>query len=396
MNYKTELSNIESSSIINNLTKNSVNYILYNIFCETKINFIVHIVDNNFELELASKEIQFYDDNIEIIKFPEWNTMPYDVNSPQLKIQSDRMEAIYKLMNFNSSSKKKTLFLISKNAVMQRIIGQDDYKFLNFYINQQISADEIKNILESNCYENSETSINLGNFSINNNVVDLVTFNNQAYRIFLKNNTIDEIKSFNPETQITFGNHEKILVLPIREVIFSKQNIQNFKQNYRNAFGISADNDIMYENISNGVMYNGFENWLPLFYNNNLESIFSYIPKNSAITYDLKFISEIETMSDLIAKYYELRANELKHEKNKLMYNPIKPKLLYLDYNELKANISNYLNIIFNSDDADTSHLVNFKNIKINFIKTPNFFKESKEVFKSLQKYLNENNTINS
>ena len=99
MSYKSQLSDIKDTTVIKNITKDSINYLLFNIFQETKFKFIVNIVEDNFELELSKKEIEFYNKDVEIIKFPEWNTIPYDVNSPQLKIQMERMEAIYKLLN---------------------------------------------------------------------------------------------------------------------------------------------------------------------------------------------------------------------------------------------------------------------------------------------------------
>lgn len=391
MSYKIKLSNINSSTIVDGITKDSINYALYNILHETKFRFIAHIVKDNFELELTAKEIEFYDKNIEIIKFPEWNTMPYDVNSPLLKIQSERMIALYRLINHDSSTKKKTLLLISKNALIQKTIGKNDYKFLNFSVGQKISVKEMREILEANCYENSETSIGLGNFSINNGVVDLITFNNQAYRIFIKNDTIEQIKNFDPNSQIGFDNHENILVLPIREIIFNSENIQNFKQNYRNAFGIPTANDVIYENISKGVMYNGFENWLPLFYNNNLNLILDYLPKNSVITYNLSIMDDIRNYMELISKYYELRLNETRQTENKMPYNPVRTDLLYANYNELKNNIKTYINVVFNVNGSEINGLGDFKKIEIDFIKVPNFFKESTEVFKNLQEYLSEN-----
>ena len=222
MNYKNQLSGIKSSTVIKGITKDSINYLLFNIFQETKFKFIVHIVKDNFELELSKKEIEFYNRDIEVIKFPEWNTIPYDVNSPQLKIQTERMEAIYKLLNFDELYKnKKVIFLISRNAAIQKIINKKDFIFIKLFVGQEISANEMDELLKNNCYESNETSINLGDYSINNNVVDLITFDNQCYRIILKNNRIETIKSFNPDTQIGFNSYDSILVLPMKEVIFN-------------------------------------------------------------------------------------------------------------------------------------------------------------------------------
>ncbi len=386
MSYKSQLSDIKDTTVIKNITKDSINYLLFNIFQETKFKFIVNIVEDNFELELSKKEIEFYNKDVEIIKFPEWNTIPYDVNSPQLKIQMERMEAIYKLLNFNDLYKnKKVIFLISKNAIIQKVINKKDFRFIKFFIGQDISVKDIENILKDNCYENSETSVNLGDYSINNNVIDLITFDNQCYRIILKQNKIENIKSFNPDTQIGFDSYDSILVLPMREIIFNENNIQNFKQNYRNSFGIPKDDDYLYQNISKKILYNGCENWFPLFYDNGLETIFDYLPRNSVITYNSNIKAKIEKYVEQIKNYYNLRILELECKENKTIYNPIKSNLLYIDNNELKDILKKYTNIIFDVNNLTTGD----NEIEMNIKNIPDFFKESKEVFKSLKEYLN-------
>lgn len=381
MNYKTQLLYIESSTVLKNITKDSINFILYNISRETKYNFILHIVKDNFELELTKKELEFYDKNLEIITFPEWNIIPYDVNSPSIKIQTERMEAIYKLLNYKGG---KVVFLVSKNAMAQKIISPKDFEFINFFVGQKIQISEIKNILDNNCYNFKETALELGDFSINNETADLITFNNQAYRIILKNGTIQEIKSFNPDSQIGYDNHENILVLPIREVIFTKENIQNFRQNYRRYFGIPIGTDAIYDSISNGIFYSGCENWLPLFYNNEMENLLNYIPKDSLITYNANIKAEIEDFLNSVNKYYALRVDELKRLENKNIYNPISPELLYLTKDELFKIEKNFVNIIFDVDNI----LKNVRQIELDFKNVPNFFSEKKEVFKDLKDYL--------
>ena len=385
MDYKTQIFNINSSTVIKNITKDSINYLLYNIFDKTKFNFIVNVVNDNFELELTKKEMNFYNSEIQIISFPEWNTIPYDVNSPQLKIQIDRMEAIYKLLNYQDLYKnKKVLLLISKNALAQKVINKKDFSFINLKINQEISLEQLRELLKNNCYNFRETATILGDYSVNNNVVDLITFDNKCYRITLKNNKIESIKSFNPESQISSTDHEEIFVLPVKELIFNENNIQNFKQNYRNLFGTPLENDFLYQNISEKKLYNGIENWLPLFYDNQLESILNYIPSNAIITYKSNLREEINKFLDQVNKYYNLRLLDLEHKENKEVYNPIKPNTLYLNKDFFKSMNDTFLNIVFDINDT----IKNEREMSLDVKPIPNFYKESKEVFKTLSEFL--------
>ncbi len=379
MNYKTQLSYIEKSTVIKNITESSVKYLVYNILNETKFQFFIYICDDNFDLGLTKKEIEFYDKNIEILTFPEWNTMPYDVNSPDLDIQTQRMNCIYKLI---SSIKKKTLLLISQKAIIQKTINKKDFKFINFYINQKLTIDEAKQILEENCYNKTETSYSIGDYCINNNIIDLITFNNQAYRIIIQQNTIKEIKTLNPNSQIATENHKEILILPIREVIFNSSNIQNFRQNYKKQFGIPNDKDTLYSNIINNQIYNGFENWLPLFYENSLESVFNYISEDTIFLYKNSIKDKMNKFHNLIKNYYNLRVENLKQKPSENIYNPIPINLLYLE--SFEEEIKKYSNIIFDIKDE----IKDERQLELNFKNVPEFNKTSNEVFKDLKIFL--------
>lgn len=379
MNYKTQLSYIENTTVIKNIIESSIKYLVYNIINETKFNFFVYICDSNFNLELAKKEIKFYTQDIEILSFLEWNTMPYDVNSPDLDLQIQRINCIYKLLN---NTNKKVLLIISQKAIIQKIINKKDFKFLNFSINQKLSIEEAHKILEENCYNKTETAYNIGDYSINNNVVDLITFNNQAYRIILQQDTIYEIKTLNPNSQIATETHKEILILPIREIILNPQNIQNFRQNYKKLFGIPSEKDELYNNISHNQIYNGFENWLPLFYKNELETIFDFIPQNSVFLYENDTEDKIKNFYDLIKNYYNLRVENLSKETESI-YNPIPMDLLYLE--DFEQKISKYINIIFDTKNE----IQNKRQIELNFKNIPEFNKNSNEVFKDLKDFLN-------
>lgn len=378
MNYKNQISHIENSTIIKDITKSSFNFLIFNILNETKFKFFVYICENNFELDLAKKEIEFYTKEINILKFPEWNTIPYDVNSPDINIQITKMQTIFDLMNLDKN--KKTLLLISKNSLVQKIINKKDYKFLNISIDDKYSIQDIENLLLENCYSKKETSYNVGDFSINNSTIDLITFNNFAYRLIIENNTIKEIKNFDTTSQIATGRNENIFTLPLSEVIFSQNNIQNFRQQYKILFGLPSENDYLYNSISENKFYNGCENWLPLFYKNNLETIFDYIPEKSIIIYDFNIIQKIKEFLDLVKNYYELRKNS-KNIDN--IYNPIEIDSLYL--NNFEEKIKSYTNIVFDTENK----IKNERQIELNFKNVPEFYKNSKHIFDEFKEFLN-------
>ena len=67
------------------------------------------------------------------------------------------------------------------------------------------------------------------------------------------------------------------------------------------------------------------------------------------------------------------------------IYNPIQPELMYINIDMLFNNIEKYLSIIFDTQNKlSTGNILN-----MNFSEIPNFFENSKEIFKDLENFLN-------
>ena len=366
---------INNNTIFKNITNDSISYIIFELF--KNHNIILHILKNNNEITIIEKQINFYNPEIKILKFLEWNTIPYDINSPKIEIQSNRMKFLYDLINFDNLYKnQKILILTTINSLIQKVVNKNDYKFIELSKNQKITTEELKIILDENGFKKTQISQKIGDYSINGNTIDLISYNDIAYRIYLQNNIIKNIKNFYIETQITYQEHNKILLLPNSEIIFSQKNINNFKQNYKNIFGIERDNDLYYKNISNSIPYDGMENYLPLFYENKLMSIFDYLPENTIISY-IPF--EYNKNIDI---YYQLR----KIENKEFIYNPLDKNQLYLTEDKFKKKMEKYINVIF--DLKNETKIPNYETTDLNIKKVKYFYNETKEVFKEFKKMI--------
>ena len=92
-------------------------------------------------------------------------------------------------------------------------------------------------------------------------------------RIDFFGNKIESIRSFNPISQISMKNFNKVLLSSSLESPRSKKYNQNFTENYRNLFGPSASDQLFIHKLKNDIRADGIENWLPLFYSDNLSII---------------------------------------------------------------------------------------------------------------------------
>jgi len=69
MDYITGWLNTKDTIAIKDITKDSINYLICNMLQKSESNFMVYIVKDNIDIELSKQEIEFYDKNIEVIKF---------------------------------------------------------------------------------------------------------------------------------------------------------------------------------------------------------------------------------------------------------------------------------------------------------------------------------------
>ena len=77
----------------------------------------VIVVDGARELEQLSSELRFYaGDTLNLLTFPDWEVLPYDLFSPHPDITSDRLRALYEL-----PQTKRGCLVVAADTLMQRL-----------------------------------------------------------------------------------------------------------------------------------------------------------------------------------------------------------------------------------------------------------------------------------
>ena len=114
------------------------------------------------------------------------------------------------------------------------------------------------------------------------------------FRIDLFDNTVDSIRTFDPETQISLGKKDKIEILPGREFPLTKSAINHFKNQWHLNFPGKAEDSSIYRDISKGLVPAGLEYYLGLFFEETA-SIFDHLPEETRI-----FSENIESVKNKI------------------------------------------------------------------------------------------------
>jgi len=286
--------------------------------------------------ELKTLKKQIYDE--ELIFIPGTEEMPYDMVDSDKYLSSSKNLNIIKYIN--SKSQNITIITTAKNLqkklLPQKILEESTIRLEK---NKDININEIKDRLSNIGYINSPQVNFHGEFAIRGSIIDLFPGGyEKPIRIDLDDIKIESIKYFDTNNQITFGESIKdiIYVVPINNIVFSKERIIFFRKKYREIFEGNPNNSEIYSSISNGLIPQGFQNYFPLLYDYT-ETMFDYIK-------DINNVFIFDTVNKKLDHHHEIiqeKYKEFTTENNSYL----KPDLLFLENSFLKKSLQ-YMNPI--------------------------------------------------
>ena len=123
-----------------------------------------------------------------------------------------------------------------------------------------------------------------GEFSIRGSIIDLYPMGSKhPYRLDFFDDEVDSIRVFDPETQRSSDQIDKINLLPAHEFPTDKSAIERFRSNYRSAFPDARnEKESVYGQVSKGIFPAGIEYYLPLFFDETA-TLFDYLPQNTLL-----------------------------------------------------------------------------------------------------------------
>lgn len=292
-----------------------------------------------------------------IIRFPGWETLPYDMFSPHQDIISERLSSLHKLV-----SKFEGILVISAHTLMQRTapIEYVAGSSFSFEIGDQMILEDQKIILESASYQRADIVTEKGHYASRGSILDLYPMGSEyPFRLDLFDDEIESIRSFDPGSQLTIENLQQFKVLPAKEFPFDEDAIKKFRENWHNNFQGDVRRCAIYQDVSNYMSPNGIEYFLPFFFDETA-SIFSYLPQDSQIILEQQVWESCSNFRQEV----DLRWESLRHD----IEAPIlTPDQLFLSEEEFKSKTSLF-EIKEISKGIDQTQSPNFKSVQV-----PNF-----------------------
>lgn len=261
-----------------------------------------------YQIENALK---FYAPAIPLLTFPDWETLPYDIHSPHQDIISQRLATLYQL-----PLTRRGLLVVPVSTLMQYLPPRDYLVGggLVLTVGDELHLDTLCQHLESSAYQRVPQVTVHGEMAVRGAIIDIFPMGSDApYRIELLDNTIDSIRTFDPDTQRTLNKIARIRFLPAREFPLDKPAIERFRQRYRAQFPSSAkalQQQVIYRDVSKGLIPSGIEYYLPLFFTQTA-TLFDYLPAQSLLVTLGDVEQAVLQFSTQLQSRYELRAQDL-------------------------------------------------------------------------------------
>lgn len=295
---------------------------------------ILYVVSDGVSLERTADILRYLNPKLDVLKFPAWDTVPYDRVSPNVNIVAQRVETLTEIVT-NPNPKKPRVIIASIGSLIQKLPPQKI--FLNSVrlvkVGGKLSFNDFIHYAALNGYNRVEQVIEPGEYAVRGDIIDIFPVGtNEPLRIDLFDDEVERIRTFDAMTQRTTGELTHYSFQVMGEVALDENTIRSFRSKYREAFGAAFKDDEIYADISEGIKHLGMENWLPFFYEDPLPDLFSYLP-SADIVIGRSFDEALKAKCDGIADYYQARleALNIKSAAEQDVYRPVKPELLYLN-----------------------------------------------------------------
>jgi len=295
--------------------------------------------------ENAIRAIRFFAPAMKVLSFPAWDCLPYDRVSPKPDIVSARLATLAAL----ARGSEACVIVTTMNAALQRVLPKDWIAQASFAAKtgDDVDRDALITFLAANGYARAGTVREPGDFSLRGGIVDLwPPGEDQPLRLDFFGTTLDGIRRFDAETQLSKDVVPAITLLPASEAPLSPDAISRFRTGYVAAFGAAGD-DPLYESVSAGRKAIGMEHWLPLFHE-KLDTLFDYLPRALVLLAHQAEEAKAARI-ELVRDYFQTR-EDFRHaapdDRSRIKappYKPLKPDTLYLSDADWKAQLSRHI-----------------------------------------------------
>ncbi|MDB5632631.1 MAG: transcription-repair coupling factor, partial [Tardiphaga sp.] len=291
-------------------------------------------------MQNLARALEFFAPDLAVMQFPAWDCQPYDRVSPHGAVLAQRLTTLARLSRLKGSE-KPLIVLTTVNAIVQRVPAREVVaaQALSVAPGHVVPMDSIVAWLEHNGYNRSGTVREPGEYAVRGGILDLFPAGlDQPVRFDFFGDSLESIRTFDPETQRTHLDMRALDLVPISEFQLVTETIKRFRMGYVATFGAPERDDQLYEAVSEGRRHPGMEHWLPLF-QERMDTLFDYLD-GTPIAIEPEGEAAASERFKQITDYYEARREAMGIPGGGALYKPLPPDRLYLTSDEWQDRLT--------------------------------------------------------
>ena len=269
-------------------------------------------------------------DDLPVLHFPDWETLPYDLFSPHPDIVSQRVAALYRLPGV-----RRGVLVVSVSSLMQRlpppawIAGNA----LDLRRGQKLDMDSEKRRLEASGYRNVPQVLDPGDFAVRGALLDLFPMGSEVpYRIELFDDVIDTLRSFDPDTQRSDHPVDSVKLLPAREFPLDLTSTRRVREKLSERFDFDPRRCPLYQDLKEGGTPAGIEYYLPLFFEHTA-SLFEHLGSDTLVVVG-------EGVSDAATAFWAQTRDRWEQRRHDVERPVLPPDEIFLAPDQLRAELN--------------------------------------------------------
>jgi transcription-repair coupling factor (superfamily II helicase) len=288
---------------------------------------ILHVTRDDARMARLAEAIGFFAPEVEVLRFPAWDCLPYDRVSPNPALVSERIATLARLLE---KPARPRIVLTTVNALIQRVPPHEAFAGASMELktNGTVQPEKLAQFLEAHGYGRAGTVMEPGEYAMRGGIIDIFPAGEaDPVRLDLFGDTIESIRVFDPSTQRSADKRDRLTLRPVSEVPLDKDSVARFRTEWREQFGQGAAEDPIYLSISEGRRHPGMEHWVPLFHP-RMDTLLDYLP-GASVSLDHQVDEVLTARLEMIADHFAARRAVPRD--GEVPYRPLPSGQLYLD-----------------------------------------------------------------
>jgi len=299
---------------------------------------VVHVCRDDARMARMAEAIGFFAPEVEVLRFPAWDCLPYDRVSPNPEIVAERVATLTRLLE---PPTRPRILLTTVNALAQKVPPPATFEGATLHLRKggRVDPAALTAFLEANGYHRTGTVMEHGEYAVRGGIVDLYPAGEpDPIRLDLFGDEIEDMRRFDTASQRSGRVVAELRLRPVGEVFLDEASRARFRTAYRELFGAAAAEDPLYVSVSAGRRHPGMEHWAGLFHE-HMATLLDYLP-GASVSLDHQADDVATARFEMVADHYEARRRPARMGEGETPYRPAPPGTLHLSRAEWEAMLA--------------------------------------------------------